>query len=158
MSSHFPFVDVSITVIISVMLTCFPTRCLSSVDISFALTISLILACFVQIPLLIAYVILLCMLHFNNMVCNPLYKFRNLLGQTAIGIHAFTIYGIPVADFVITFLVAYLLSYLLDINLPITFVGLYVLGQIFHYIFGVNTRFFNQMGIRFEEEKEKKND
>lgn len=152
------FIEVSISIAICIFFSACPTRCLSSTDISFAVIASVILSWFVQNYLLVIYVTLLGILHLNNMICNPLYKFRNLLGKVGTGVHSIMIFDVPIVDYFFTAIGAQILSYYLETNLLTTFGVFYVSGQILHYLFGVNTRFFNLIGIRFEEEKKKKDD
>jgi hypothetical protein len=159
MLGYLSFTEISISIIVTIFFSIFRTRCLSSTDISVAFIVPLILSYFVQDSLCVAHISLLGIFHFNNMVCNPLYKFRNILGQPGIGVHSLMIFdGIPIVDVLFTFIGARILSYYLETNLVATFVGFYVFGQILHYLFGVNTRVFNKAGIRFVEDNEKKDD
>ena len=89
----------------------------------------------------------------DNRMKNPLHAYRDLLQKPDTGPHSITLYGIPIVDFIITFIGAYGLSYFLELDLFYTFGAFWLLGQYLHYIFGVNTRFFNKLGLQFEEEE-----
>lgn len=126
-------------------------KLISFVDVAFSYVIAISSAYFLQWNFLAIHTIVLAIIQINYLLHNPLYAYRDILRKPNTNVHSITVYGIPVVDFIITGLGAYALSQFLRSDLLITFIGSYLLGQVLHYIFGVNTRFFNRLDIRFQE-------
>jgi hypothetical protein len=66
-------------------------------------------------------------------------KYKNALGIPGKGIHSFQIYGIAVADVIMTIIAAFLFSWLFKWSFIYTLIGLFLLGIILHRIFCVRT-------------------
>lgn len=65
-------------------------------------------------------------------------QYKDILGKPGEGIH-FHVFGIAIVDVVATILLGCLLGYLFSIN-PFWFIlGLFILAEFLHYIFGVET-------------------
>lgn len=95
----------------------------------------------------------LCLIFLIDVLKNPqsLHVYRDAFEKPNTSVHSINYYGIPVVDFGITFVGASVFAYCYGTNLFVTFVVSYLWGQLLHYIFGVNTRFFNNLGIKFDD-------
>jgi hypothetical protein len=86
----------------------------------------------------------------NADVHYPLHYFGTILGVQGEGFHSGII---PIGDIIFTVICAYLFHKYtrFDYTLGFKCVWLFFLGQFLHYVFGVNTRLFNYLNIRFTE-------
>jgi len=66
-------------------------------------------------------------------------KYKSILGISGVGVHSYRLFNLPVVDVALTVLLAYLLSVWKRWIFWKTFIGLFVLGEILHYIFCVDT-------------------
>jgi hypothetical protein len=66
-------------------------------------------------------------------------KYKNALGETNKGIHSYRLFGIAIADVIMTILVAYLISYFFNISFTYTTIILFGLGIVLHRLFCVRT-------------------
>jgi hypothetical protein len=66
-------------------------------------------------------------------------KYKNALGEPDKGIHSYRLFGVAVADVVMTILGAALISYFSKISFIKTLLVLFLLGIILHRIFCVRT-------------------
>lgn len=66
-------------------------------------------------------------------------KYKSILGNPGVGVHSYRLFNLAVVDVALTVLLAYLLSVWKRWTFWKTFVGLFVLGEILHYIFCVDT-------------------
>jgi hypothetical protein len=66
-------------------------------------------------------------------------KYKNALGEPNKGIHSYRLFGIAIADVIMTILVAYLISYFFNISFTYTAIILFILGIILHRLFCVRT-------------------
>jgi hypothetical protein len=82
---------------------------------------------------------------------NYFHKYSDSLGKPNVGIHSTTLLGFAINDFLLTILSALLLSYFFNFNPFLSFLGLFLTGEMLHYIFGVNTRLLNKFGIEFKD-------
>ena len=73
--------------------------------------------------------------------------YAHIFGAPNTGLHSIRLFGIAVVDTVLTVLAAYVIAKAYKINFWHSLVGLFVLGEILHYIFGVNTAFLNFIGL-----------
>jgi hypothetical protein len=70
-----------------------------------------------------------------------------IFGKPNEGPHSIRFGGYAVVDSVATILVAILITYIWNIQLWKTIIVLFVLGEILHYIFGVQTAFLTTLRI-----------
>lgn len=86
----------------------------------------------------------------NSDMHHPLHYFSTVLGIPGEGVHSGII---PIGDIILTVICAYLLHKYtrVDGTQGFKFVMLFFLGQFLHYVFGVNTRLFTYLNIRFTE-------
>jgi len=66
-------------------------------------------------------------------------KYKAILGNSGAGFHSYRLFNLPVVDVALTVFSAYLLAMWKRWTFWKTFVGLFVLGEILHYIFCVDT-------------------
>jgi hypothetical protein len=74
-------------------------------------------------------------------------KFKNLLGTPNKGVHKWHIGPFAVADTLLTIALAIVVALLLKINVLITFPLVFIIGELFHIVFGVQTSFLTWMKI-----------
>lgn len=66
-------------------------------------------------------------------------KYKNILGEPNKGIHSYRLFGVAIADVIMTIIVAYLLSIIFNIKFIYTLIILFVLGILLHRLFCVKT-------------------
>jgi len=66
-------------------------------------------------------------------------KYKNALGEPGKGIHSYRIFGVAIADVVMTLVGALILSYLFNWSFLYTAICLFILGIILHRLFCVRT-------------------
>ena len=66
-------------------------------------------------------------------------KYKNLFGPSKKGIHSYRLFGVAVADVIMTFIGAIIISWIFRWNPWITLIVLFLLGIFLHHIFGVRT-------------------
>lgn len=66
-------------------------------------------------------------------------KYKNALGIPKKGIHSYRIFGIAIADVIMTLIGAWLISYFFKYSFINTLITLFILGIILHRIFCVRT-------------------
>ena len=66
-------------------------------------------------------------------------KYKNALGEPYKGIHSYRLFGIAIADVIMTILAAYLISYFFNISFTYTAIVLFGLGIFLHKVFCVRT-------------------
>jgi hypothetical protein len=76
-------------------------------------------------------------------------QYSDLFGSPGIGFHEKTIFGLAFWDLVGTLLIAYVVSIYYKLSLLYAFAVVFLIAQLLHIIFGVNTRFLNALGISF---------
>ena len=73
--------------------------------------------------------------------------YANILGEPNTGAHSIRLFGFSVVDIFLTILAAYLISKAYKINFWYFLLGLFILGEILHYIFGTKTAFLKMLGL-----------
>jgi hypothetical protein len=82
-------------------------------------------------------------IHILEMAC----PYSTLLGIPGQGIHAQRFLGIALNDTIMTIILAAFSSIMFNINFFLSLLTWLVVGEILHYIFGVNTAFLKFLGI-----------
>lgn len=77
----------------------------------------------------------------------PFKKYSNIFGVPNTGVHSYRFLGTAVVDYVFTILLAFLLTWITDIPLVLTTIFSFIIGIIFHILFGVNTNTLKYLGI-----------
>jgi hypothetical protein len=70
---------------------------------------------------------------------SDLCKYKDALGIPGKGIHSYKIFGIAIADVVMTIIVAFFISWITKFNFKYTLIILFLLGIILHRAFCVRT-------------------
>lgn len=70
-----------------------------------------------------------------------------IFGKPSEGVHIQRFLGYAVVDSVATVIAAILITYVWNVSLWKSVVGLFVVGEILHYFFGVQTAFLTTLGI-----------
>ena len=73
--------------------------------------------------------------------------FKNILGKPGEGIHKYRMFGMALIDWVATIIAAILISLKFEKPFLYVFIGLFILGELLHWAFCVDTpiiRFFTQ--------------
>ena len=73
--------------------------------------------------------------------------YANALGIPGQGIHAAHFLGMALNDWISTIIGAVLISLIFQTNVFFSFLGLFVGGEILHYVFGVKTAFLKGIGL-----------
>ena len=73
--------------------------------------------------------------------------YANILGKPNTGVHSIRIFGLALVDTVLTILGAYVIAKAYKINFYYSFIGLFVLGEILHYVFGVKSAFLEKIHL-----------
>ena len=66
-------------------------------------------------------------------------KYKNFLGEPGKGIHSYRLFGVAIADVIMTIIGAFVISYLTKWNFWYTLIGLFLLGIFLHRLFCVKT-------------------
>jgi len=66
-------------------------------------------------------------------------KYKNALGLPGKGIHSYRVFGVAIADVIMTIIGAILISFFFKTNLMYTMVCLFLLGIVLHRLFCVRT-------------------
>jgi hypothetical protein len=74
--------------------------------------------------------------------------YANLLGVPGQGVHSRRIFGLALNDTLATILVSALTSYFFNISFIMSFIVWFILGEVLHYVMGVNTEFLAMLNIR----------
>lgn len=76
---------------------------------------------------------------------------NEIAGKPREGVHAIRLFDIAVVDVIGTGVGAYALSKLTGWGFGTSFIGLFAIGQGFHYYFKVDSKFMETMGVEFDE-------
>ena len=73
--------------------------------------------------------------------------YANILGVPGEGVHATRFLGMALNDWLMTIALAILIAWIFQVNVAYSLVGLFVGGEVLHYIFGVKTAFLEMIGL-----------
>lgn len=73
--------------------------------------------------------------------------YANILGVRGKGFHSTRVLGLALNDILGTLVIAIITSYLLKINVLVSFVVWFILGEVLHYLFGTHTAFLEMIGM-----------
>ena len=79
---------------------------------------------------------------------SPLKKYKDIFGKPGEGIHKYRFLGTAISDYLLTILAAVIITYFTKIPLVLTTIFAFVLGIVFHVIFGVETNTTRYLGFR----------
>jgi len=66
-------------------------------------------------------------------------KYKNALGTPGKGIHSYRLFGVALADVIMTIIAAALMSYFFKYSFVATLISLFILGIVLHRLFCVRT-------------------
>ena len=66
-------------------------------------------------------------------------KYKNILGIPKKGIHSYRLFGVAIADVIMTIIAAFLISYFFKYSFITTLLTLFILGIVLHRLFCVRT-------------------
>ena len=66
-------------------------------------------------------------------------KYKNALGVPGKGVHSYRLFGVAIADVIMTIIGAILISFFFKTNLMYTMICLFLLGIVLHRMFCVRT-------------------
>ena len=75
-------------------------------------------------------------------------QYDKLFGEIGKGVHKYRFLDVALSDYIMTIFGAMLITYITKIPLVITTIGLFILGIILHYLFGVETNTLKYLGIK----------
>lgn len=70
-------------------------------------------------------------------------QYKNIFGVPKQGMHKLRFGPFAFIDIIATLVLAGIISYFMDVNSLYTFIVLFIIAQIFHWLFCVNTSFMN---------------
>jgi hypothetical protein len=70
-------------------------------------------------------------------------QYKDILGVSREGIHSIRVFDFAIIDFIMTFIGACIIAYFFKINVFITFLYLFILGEYLHILFCVDTKFLS---------------
>ena len=73
--------------------------------------------------------------------------YANYLGVPGQGVHSTRILGMALNDWLATIILAILISFMFNVNFIYSLVGLFILGEVLHYVYGVKTAFLEMIGL-----------
>ena len=75
-------------------------------------------------------------------------KYKNLLGKPGTGVHKYKIFDVIIVDNLINLILSILMKYLTSIPFELSIIIVYLLGLLFHYLFGVKTESMKYLGLK----------
>lgn len=73
--------------------------------------------------------------------------YANALGVPGQGVHATRFMGLALNDTLMTIALAFVTTYLINISFLESFVSWFIIGEVLHYVFGVNTAFLKMINL-----------
>jgi len=80
-------------------------------------------------------------------------KYKSIFGNPGIGVHSYRLFNLPVVDVVFTMIAAYLIAMWKRWAFWKTFLGLFIFGEILHYMFCVDTVIISAIKKLFSKNK-----
>jgi len=78
-------------------------------------------------------------------------QYKNIFGKPNTGLHSVRLFGVAVYDVVGTIIIAMILSFAFKWNFLLTLLITFIIAELLHVMFCVNTAFVNNvLGIRFD--------
>ena len=74
-------------------------------------------------------------------------QYKDIFGKVGTGPHQYRFLNAALVDYSLTILGAILITYLTDIPLVLSTIGLFILGILLHYLFGVETNTLKYLRI-----------
>jgi hypothetical protein len=74
--------------------------------------------------------------------------YKHILGIPEKGFHATRLFGLALNDTLGTIVLAFIVTYIYEVSLWKSLLGMFVLGEVLHYLFGVQTAFLTAIRIK----------
>ncbi len=74
--------------------------------------------------------------------------YKNIFGEPKTGFHSTRVFGLALGDTLGTIAIAGLIAYFWKLNFWRTLLYTFVIGEVLHYLFGVQTQFLTWLGIK----------
>ena len=74
-------------------------------------------------------------------------KYKNILGVPKVGVHKLRFLDTALNDYIGTILLAIMLTFFTKIPLVLSTIMLFIVGEILHYLFGVETNTLKYLNI-----------
>jgi hypothetical protein len=74
--------------------------------------------------------------------------YATALGIRGQGVHSSRILGLALNDIIATIVVAIITSYVFNISFLYSLIGWFILGEVLHIVFGVDTAFLELIGLK----------
>jgi hypothetical protein len=78
------------------------------------------------------------------------HSYAFIFGKPGEGAHSRRFFGFAFVDLIGTVLLAILVTYIWDVPLWKSIVGMFILGEVLHYLFGSQTAFLTTLGVRIK--------
>lgn len=77
----------------------------------------------------------------------PFSKYRDIFGAPRTGVHSYRFLDTAVVDYVVTIVLAAIFTKVTKVPFVLSTILMFVLGILFHMLFGVNTNALKYLGI-----------
>lgn len=81
----------------------------------------------------------------------PFLKSRDIFGEPGTGVHAWKFKNTSLVDYFLTIFLAFVITAVSGAPLVLTTIGAFVVGIIFHVLFGVNTQTVKALKLTCDE-------
>jgi len=78
----------------------------------------------------------------------PFKQFNDIFGLAKQGVHQHKVLNVIMIDNLMTIAGAIFVTYQFDVPFPLSIISLYVIGILFHMLFGVQTETLTYLGIK----------
>ena len=75
-------------------------------------------------------------------------EYKNIFGEPGKGVHSYRLLDAALVDHISTILLAMFITYIYKIPLELTIPICYIVGILFHYLFGVETNTLKYLNIK----------
>ena len=75
-------------------------------------------------------------------------QFKNIFGEPRKGVHSIRLLDFAIVDVIGTILIALIISFVFNSNFLFTLFILFIIGELLHWIFCVQTKFMEILGIK----------
>ena len=75
-------------------------------------------------------------------------KYKDLFGKPGTGVHKYKIFDVIIVDNLINLILSILMKYFMNIPFELSIIIVYILGLLFHYLFGVETESMKYLGLK----------
>lgn len=77
-------------------------------------------------------------------------QYKNIFGEPRKGVHSIRLFDFAIVDILLTIVVALFIAYIFKTSFLFTLLSLFIVGELLHILFCVETKFVNMLGIKFQ--------